>query len=126
MKQNNNEQIVFDMFEEVATESIAEARNAYTYEEIDGCYQEAKEIAKATKRSFKDFYWLIFLILIVTMKTNADMENVDCKSTLKQDTEGALYIAHSENCYGELQTMKQHSEGVARMMKSFALSGEIC
>lgn len=58
------------------------------------------------------------------MKTNADMENIDCKSTLKQDTEGALYIAHSENCYGELQTMKQHSEGVARMMKSFALSGE--
>ena len=45
MKQNNNEQIVFDMFEEVATESITEARNAYTYEEIDGCYQEAKEIA---------------------------------------------------------------------------------
>ena len=45
MKQNNNEQIVFDMFEEVATESIAEARNAYTYEEIDGCYLEAKEIA---------------------------------------------------------------------------------
>ena len=33
------------MFEEVATESIAEARNAYTYEEIDGCYLEAKEIA---------------------------------------------------------------------------------
>ena len=45
MKQNNNEQIVFDMFEEVATESIAEARNACTYEEIDGCYLEAKEIA---------------------------------------------------------------------------------
>ena len=45
MKQNNNEQIVFDMFEEVATESIAEARNAYTYKEIDGCYMEAKEIA---------------------------------------------------------------------------------
>ena len=45
MKQNNNEQIVFEMFEEVATESIAEARNAYTYEEIDGCYMEAKEIA---------------------------------------------------------------------------------
>ena len=45
MKQNNNEQIVFDMFEEVATESIAEARNVFTYEEIDGCYQEAKEIA---------------------------------------------------------------------------------
>ena len=45
MKEKNNEQIVFDMFEEVAIESIAEARNAYTYEEIDGCYQEAKEIA---------------------------------------------------------------------------------
>lgn len=45
MKQNNNEQIVFEIFEEVATESIAEARNAYTYEEIDGCYQEAREIA---------------------------------------------------------------------------------
>ena len=45
MKQNNNEQIVFEIFVEVATESIAEARNAYTYEEIDGCYQEAKEIA---------------------------------------------------------------------------------
>lgn len=49
MKQNNNEQIVFDMFEEVATESIAEARNAYTYEEIDGCYQEAKGIASVVK-----------------------------------------------------------------------------
>lgn len=45
MKKKNNEQIVFDMFEEVATESIAEARNAYTYEKNDGCYQEAKEIA---------------------------------------------------------------------------------
>ena len=44
MKKKNNEQIVFDMFEEVATESIAGARNAFTYEEIDGCYQEAKEI----------------------------------------------------------------------------------
>lgn len=49
MKQNNNEQIVFEMFEEVATESIAEARNAYTYEEIDGCYQEAKEIANKAR-----------------------------------------------------------------------------
>ena len=55
MKEKNNEQIVFDMFEEVATESIAEARNAYTYEEIDGCYQEAKEIAKATKEVLKTF-----------------------------------------------------------------------
>ena len=30
MKKKNNEQIVFDMFEEVATESIAGARNAFT------------------------------------------------------------------------------------------------
>ena len=44
MKQNNNDQIVCDMFEEVATERIAEARNVYTYEEIDGCYKEGKEI----------------------------------------------------------------------------------
>lgn len=51
MKQNNNEQIVFDMFEEVATESIAEARNAYIYEEIDGCYQEAKEIADNARKN---------------------------------------------------------------------------
>ena len=29
MKQNNNEQIVFEMFEEVTTESIAEARNVF-------------------------------------------------------------------------------------------------
>ena len=62
MKQNNNEQIVFDMFEEVATESIAEARNAYTYEEIDGCYQEAKETAKATKEVLKTFIGRFFYI----------------------------------------------------------------
>lgn len=54
MKQNNNEQIVFDMFEEVATESIAGARNAYTYEEIDGCYQEAKEIADHARKNLLD------------------------------------------------------------------------
>ncbi len=54
MKQNNNEQIVFDMFEEVATESIAEARNAYTYEEIDGCYLEAKEIADHARKNLLD------------------------------------------------------------------------
>ena len=54
MKQNNNEQIVFDMFEEVATESIAEARNAYTNEEIDGCYQEAKEIADHARKNLLD------------------------------------------------------------------------
>ena len=51
MKQNNNEQIVFDMFEEVATESIAEARNVFTYEEIEGCYQEAKEIADMVRKN---------------------------------------------------------------------------
>ena len=55
MKEKNKEQIVIDMFEEVATESITEVRNAYTYEEIDGCYQEAKEIAKATKEVLKTF-----------------------------------------------------------------------
>lgn len=55
MKQNNNEQIVFDMFEEVATESIAEARKAYTNEEIDGCYQEAKEIARVVKDKLEYF-----------------------------------------------------------------------
>lgn len=54
MKQNNNEQIVFDMFEEVATESIAEARNAYPYEEIDGCYQEAKEIADKARNHLRE------------------------------------------------------------------------
>lgn len=51
MKEKNKEQIVFDMFEEVATESIAEARNAYTYEEIDGRYQEAKEIADMVRKN---------------------------------------------------------------------------
>ena len=55
MKQNNNEQIVFYMFEEVATESIAEARNAYTYEEIDGCYLEAKEIVRVVKDKLECF-----------------------------------------------------------------------
>lgn len=59
MKQNNNEQIVFDMFEEVATESIIEAWNAYTYEEIDGCYLEAKEIAKCLDMDVKDLLWSI-------------------------------------------------------------------
>ena len=54
MKEKNNEQIVFDMFEEVATESIAEARNAYTYEEIDGCYLEAKEIADHARKNLQE------------------------------------------------------------------------
>lgn len=54
MKQNNNEQIVFEMFEEVATESIAEARNAYTYDEIEGCYQEAKEIADKARNHLRE------------------------------------------------------------------------
>jgi len=34
------------------------------------------------------------------------------------------YIAHSENKYGEDQSMKQHSEGVAEMMRSFALTSD--
>lgn len=54
MKRNNNEQIVFDMFEEVATESIAEARNVFTYEEIDGCYQEAKEITDKARNHLRE------------------------------------------------------------------------
>ena len=54
MKQNNNGQIVFEMFEEVATESIAEARNAYTCEEIDGCYMEAKEIADKVRKNLNE------------------------------------------------------------------------
>lgn len=54
MKEKNNEQIVFDMFEEVATESIAEARDAYTYEEIDGCYLEAKEIADHARKNLQE------------------------------------------------------------------------
>lgn len=54
MKEKNNEQIVFDMFEEVATESIAEARNAFTYEEIDGCYLEAKEIANKARNHLRE------------------------------------------------------------------------
>ena len=53
MKQNNNEDIVFEMLEEVATESIADARNAYTYEEIDGCYEEAKEIAEHARKNLQ-------------------------------------------------------------------------
>lgn len=34
------------------------------------------------------------------------------------------FIAHSENDKGEIQTMKQHSEGVAKIMTSFALSDD--
>ena len=50
MKHKNNEQIFFDMLEEVATESIAEERNAYTYVEIDDCYGESKVIAEKAKK----------------------------------------------------------------------------
>nr|WP_302195581.1 hypothetical protein [uncultured Prevotella sp.] len=55
MKEKNNEQIVFDMLEEVATESIIEARNAYTYEEIDDCYVEAKKIAEVAKMELNNY-----------------------------------------------------------------------
>ena len=34
------------------------------------------------------------------------------------------YIAHSENSDGEEQSMKQHSEGVAKLMKTFALAND--
>lgn len=49
MNDKNHEQIIFDMLEEIATESIAEARNAYTYDEIDECNVEAKKIAEVAK-----------------------------------------------------------------------------
>lgn len=55
MKETNNEQIVFDMLEEDATESIAEARNAYTYDEIDDCYVEAKKIAEVAKMELNNY-----------------------------------------------------------------------
>lgn len=54
MKQNDNEQIVFYMLEEIATESIAEVRNVYTYEEIDECYKEAKTIAEKAKKYLQE------------------------------------------------------------------------
>lgn len=34
------------------------------------------------------------------------------------------YIAHSQNNFGEEQSMRQHSEGVASLMKKYALSDE--
>ena len=42
------------MLEEVATESIAEARNAYTYDEIDDCDVEAKKIAEVAKMELEN------------------------------------------------------------------------
>lgn len=36
----------------------------------------------------------------------------------------SIFIAHSENLKGEIQTMKQHSDGVAEIMVSFALSDD--
>lgn len=55
MKDKNNEQIVFEMLEEVATESIAEARNVYTYDEIADCYVEAKKIAEVAKTELENY-----------------------------------------------------------------------
>ena len=53
------------------------------------------------------------------------MEYTDNKNRIiKQEFDVPKYIAHSENSNGEEQTMKQHSESVAEMMKSFALSDE--
>ena len=50
----NNKQIIFDMLEEVATESIANARNDYTYNEIDECYEEATKIANVVKTELEN------------------------------------------------------------------------
>ena len=43
---------------------------------------------------------------------------------MKYFDQNVKYIAHSENSNGEEQTIKQHSEGVADIMKSFALTDE--
>lgn len=53
MKDKNNEHIVFEMLEEVATESIAEA--SYTYDEIADCYVEAKKIAEVAKTELENY-----------------------------------------------------------------------
>ena len=51
MKQNNNGQIVFDMFEEVATESIAEARNVYTpMKKLMGAIRRRKRLPRLQKK----------------------------------------------------------------------------
>ena len=54
MKDKNNEQIVFEMLEEVTRERIAEAIYAYTYDEIDDCYVEAKKIAEVAKMELEN------------------------------------------------------------------------
>ncbi len=54
-----------------------------------------------------------------------NIEFSDYKSKFPQNPVRAKYIAHSENYKGELQSMKQHSKGVADMMKSFALSEKL-
>ena len=74
------------MFEEVATESIAEARNAYTYEEIDGCYQEAKEIADKAVSYTHLYSPKMLLSLVVFAYINGvyscrGIANIDRKST---------------------------------------------
>ena len=96
-------------------------QNGFRYE----CNEQSKEIANATKAILNTIIgWHLIQLFIRMKKTNCDMENIDNKYTLIQETDWGKYIAHSENCYGEQQTMKQHSEGVARIMKSFALSYE--
>lgn len=48
MKQNNNEQIVFDMFEEVATESIAEAHTPM--KKLMGAIRRRKRLPRLQKK----------------------------------------------------------------------------
>ena len=51
MKQNNNEQIVFEIFVEVATESIAEARNVYTpMKKLMGAIRRRKRLPRLQKK----------------------------------------------------------------------------
>ena len=53
MKQNNNEQIVFYMFEDVATESIAEARNATPMKKLMGAIRR-REIADKARNHLRE------------------------------------------------------------------------
>ena len=52
MRQKNNERIVICSKRQ---QSIDEARNAYTYDEIDDCYVEAKKIAEVARMELANY-----------------------------------------------------------------------
>ena len=52
------------------------------------------------------------------------MSILDKQELYKMEEDDYKYIAHSANRNGEEQSMKQHSEGVAELMKSFALADD--